>query len=576
MKSNASSIFSFRTKVLSILILIFASILIGKLFLVQIIHREAFADEANKQYFTPSAGVFERGTIFFKTKDGSLVSAATQMAGFKLVVNPSEISDPEDVYKKLSTKLSINQEEFLKKTEDRNDTYAEIIDHLSQKQMEAISLLKIRGVSLVKEKWRFYPGGSLASHTLGLVGYKGDELGGRYGLERQYDDELSRNKDNPYINFFAEVFSNIKENFSSPEEKDGDIITTIEPSVQGFLEKELSQVKAKWAVDSIGGIIMNPKDGAIYAMGALPQFDPNDFSGENISVFANPLVERVLEFGSVVKPLVMAGALDAGAVTAGTAYNDTGSVWIEKKEIFNFDKKGRGPDTTMQEVLGESLNTGMVFVYQKLGKEKLREYLYSFGIKDRTGINLPNETSGLTSNLDIKSSREIEYANASFGQGIAMTPISVVRSLASLSNGGYLVTPHVVDSIKYNNGISKKIIYPDPVQTKISAETSEEITRMLVEVMDKSLKGGLAKLEHNSIAVKTGTAQVANLEGGGYYEDKHTHSFVGYFPAYDPEFIIFLYAVNPKGVQYASQTWADPFLSITKFLLNYYKILPDR
>ena len=114
------------------------------------------------------------------------------------------------------------------------------------------------------------------------------------------------------------------------------------------------------------------------------------------------------------------------------------------------------------------------------------------------------------------------------------------------------------------------------MQTKISAETSEEITRMLVEVMDKSLKGGLAKLEHNSIAVKTGTAQVANLEGGGYYEDKHTHSFVGYFPAYDPEFIIFLYAVNPKGVQYASQTWADPFLSITKFLLNYYKILPDR
>ena len=377
------------------------------------------------------------------------------------------------------------------------------------------------------------------------------------------------------MNFFAEVFSNINKTLFESDKGEGNIVTTIEPEVQNFLEKKLTEVEGRYQADSIGGIIMNPMDGSIYALTVKPDFDPNDFSKvKKISTFSNPLVENVLEFGSVVKPLVMAGALDAGVLTADTTYNDKGSVIVEKKEIFNFDKKGRGPDTSMQEVLNQSLNTGMVFVEQKLGKEKLRDYLLSYGIKDKTGIDLPNETSGLVSNLNV--TREFEYANAAFGQGIAITPVSLVRALASLGNGGNLVVPHVTKEIRYENGSSKKIVYPT-TRAKISKQTSEEITRMLVVVMDKSInKTGLAKLEHFSVAVKTGTAQVADNTTGGYYEDRHTHSFFGYFPAYEPKFIIFLYAINPKGVQYAATTWTDPFLDITKFLLNYYEIPPDR
>jgi cell division protein FtsI/penicillin-binding protein 2 len=269
----------------------------------------------------------------------------------------------------------------------------------------------------------------------------------------------------------------------------------------------------------------------------------------------------------------MAGALDAGVVTADTMYEDKGSVTVENQVISNFDKKGRGL-VNMQEVLNQSLNTGMVFVYKKLGKDKLRDYLLSFGIKDKTRIDLPNETSGLVSNI-IKVTRDFEYANASFGQGIAMTPIEITRALASLANGGNLVVPHVVKYIKYDDGTKKELTY-DLIPTKISKKTSEEITRMLVTVMDKSLKSGTAKFERYSVAVKTGTAQVANLDNGGYYEDRHTHSFFGYFPAYNPKFIVVLYAVNPKGVQYAANTWADPFLDIAKFLLNYYEVPPDR
>jgi cell division protein FtsI/penicillin-binding protein 2 len=564
-----------RIRILSFCIIVFVIILIAKLFLVQVIESNTYRDKADRQYATPSSDLFERNGIFFQTKTGELVSAAVQTEGYKLAINPSDVVDIDGTYNKLNTITSIDYDKFKISAEKKNDPYEEIVDHLSKETVDKISTLKIPGVSVYEEKWRFYPGESLASHALGFVGFKGDELAGRYGLERQYNDVLAQNVNNPYVNFFAEVFSNISQKLGKSNELNGDIVTTIEPTVQGFLEKKLSEVKDAYNADSIGGIIMNPEDGSIYAMSAKPDFDPNDIGAtSDVHTFSNPLVENVLEFGSVVKPLVMAGALDAGVVTADTTYDDKGSVVVDKKTIYNFDKKGRGPGTTMQDVLTQSLNTGMVFVYEHLGKDKLRDYLLGYGIKNKTGIDLPNETSGLVSGI-MNSPRNIEYANAAFGQGIALTPIEITRALASLGNGGKMVVPHLVKYIKYDDGTTKDLTYPT-TPTKISEKTSQEITRMMVTVMDKSFDKLSPGIERYSIAAKTGTAQVANPSGGGYYLDRHTHSFVGFFPAYDPKFIIFLYAVNPKGVQYAANTWALPFLDITKFLLNYYEVRPDR
>ncbi len=566
--------FLFRTRIIFFCISLFALILIGKLFLVQIVHSSSYSEQADRQYSTPSSNIFERGAIYFSRKDGQLVSAAMQTTGFKIAVNPGKIVNKELIYGELSKIIALDHDDYITKVNKENDPYEEIADHLTKEEADAISLLKITGVSVYKEKWRFYPGGSLASQSLGFVAYKGDDLSGRYGIEREYNGELTRDKDNPYVNFFAEVFSNINKTFFSSQSKEGDVVTTIEPEVQDFLEKTLESVKEKYQVDSVGGIIMNPTDGSIYALSNKPDFDLNNFSQvKTVSTFSNPLVENVFEFGSVVKPLVMASAIDTKVVTANTTYNDKGSVVIEKHTIYNFDKKGRGPGTTMQEVLNQSLNTGMVFVEEKLGKENLRNYLLSFGIKDKTGIDLPNETSGLVSNI-MTSPREIEYANAAFGQGIALTPIELVRALASLSNGGNLVVPHIVKQVKYDDGTVKNMTY-NTTPTKISKVSADEITRMLVTVMDKELIGN-GKLDHYSVAAKTGTAQVADSVNGGYYEDRHTHSFFGYFPAYDPKFIIFLYAINPKGVNYAIQTWGNPFVSITNFLINYYEVPPDR
>jgi cell division protein FtsI (penicillin-binding protein 3)/stage V sporulation protein D (sporulation-specific penicillin-binding protein) len=215
----------------------------------------------------------------------------------------------------------------------------------------------------------------------------------------------------------------------------------------------------------------------------------------------------------------------------------------------------------------------MIFVERKMGHDSFRTYMKSYGIGEKTGIDLPNETSGLIKNLE--SPRDIEYATASFGQGIAVTPIEAVRSFAVLANGGNLVVPHLVKQIRYENGLSKNLEY-EPTRTGIlKKESTDTITRMLVHVFE-SYGSGSYKMPRYSIATKTGTAQVAKENGGGYYEDQHMHSFFGYFPAYDPKFVVFLFIRNPKGVNFASQTLIPPFVNITKFLLNYYDVAPDR
>ncbi len=568
-----NSSFQIRIRILSVFVFFIAVILITKLFFVQIIHKNVYAEKADKQYATPSGDIFNRGSIFFSKKDGSLVAAGTISSGFKLAIAPKDITDEESIYKALDPYMEMDHDTFIMRASKKSDPYEEVASHLTKEQITEIEALKLKGISIFKDNWRFYPGGKLAAHTLGFLAYKNDDKVGQYGLERSYNSTLSKPKDEAYVNFFAEVFSNLREVTTGTNSSQGDIVTTIEPSTAHTLESELADTITKWHADQAGGIIMNPQTGEIYAMAGLPDFDLNDFGNvSDSSVYRNPIVENVFEFGSVIKPLVMASALDAGALTPETTYVDKGVVIVNKKEIHNFDLKARGL-ASMQTVLDQSLNTGMVFVEDRLGHDKFRTYMKSYGIGEKTGIDLPNETSGLIRNLD--SPRDIEYANASFGQGIALTPIEAIRAFASISNGGKLVTPHLVKQIRYDDGASEIIDYPIKKEGLIKKETSETISRMLVHVFE-SYDNGKHKFEHYSVATKTGTAQVAMENGKGYYEDRHMHSFFGYFPAYDPQFIVFLFLKNPKGVKYASQTLIPPFMNITKFLLNYYDVPPDR
>jgi len=568
-----------RLRLLSVFVLLFFLLLVSKLYFIQIVSGNNFETKAEHQYVA-GANYFDRGLIFFTANDGTLVPAASIKTGFILYINPiilSQHDDLEGVYETVNAIIPIDKEDFFGKTRKQDDPYEELARRLPTEVAETVQALEISGLAIARERWRVYPGKTTAAHTIGLVGYSGNELAGRYGLERSYEPVLKRSGDDAFVNFFAEIFSNIKKAVSESESLEGDIVTTIEPSVEAFAESEIKKLTEKYASDFTGGIVINPKTGAIYAMALTPTFDPNaPQNEEDPAVFQNRLIEDRFEMGSILKALTMAIGIDSGAVTAKTTYDDPGCLTLDTRTFCNYDGKSHGVDLSMQTVLNKSLNTGATFVASRVGSRKFSDLMLGFGFESVTGIDLPNEGKSLVSNL--KTNRNLEPAQASFGQGIALTPIATVRALSALANGGTLVTPHLVKEIRYKLGPTKTIVYPEEEERTrvLSPETSAEISRMLTEVMDRSLRDGQVRLEHYSIAAKTGTAQVAKPGGGGYYDDRYLHSFFGYFPSYNPDFLVFLFTYYPKDVQYASETLTESFMNIAKFLINYYHIPPDR
>ena len=514
--------FVLRVRVLAVLLSIAALIIGGRLYYLQILHGDEYARRSQAQATVNKDPLLNRGSIYFSSKDGEQIIAATlRLPGQGL----------------------------------RAQADAE------------------KNASSSDQRQRYYPGGSMAAHVLGFVAYNNDSIQkGRYGLERYYEQTLSRPEEGLYANFFVELFGDIAGALRGAPQK-GDLITTLEPVVQAELESTLQAYADKWHPAIAGGIVMDPNTGEIVAMAALPAFDPNEFNKEeDARIFGNPMVENVYEMGSIMKPLTMAAGLDEGVVTEQSTYNDTGSVTLDGKTFSNFDGKARGV-VSMQEVLSQSLNVGAAYVAGRLGPEKMREYfLERYKLGEETGIDLPGEVRGLTENL--QSPRRVEYATASFGQGLANTPVEMARAFAVLANGGSLVTPHVVRSVEEESGALRDLGWGEGEQI-IKPETSVAISRMLTKVVDGPLAQGAVKLQHWSVAAKTGTAQIA-APSGGYYEDRYLHSFFGYFPSFDARFVVFLFAAEPHGASFSSQTWALPFKYLTQFLINYYDIPPDR
>jgi cell division protein FtsI/penicillin-binding protein 2 len=565
--------FSQRIRFILGVFFLIAFIIIGKLYWIQIIRGDLYLKKSDTQYSKPASISYDRGSIFFESKDGVKIGAATIKEGYTLAINPKILENTDNVYNTISEYVKIDKQSFLDKANKKDDPYEEIQKKLEKSVGESIQNLKIPGVILVKDAWRVYPGDSLAAHSIGLVGSDDqNHVAGRYGLERFYESILSRNAKGVKTNIFAEVFSEIKKTVFTNKNKEADILVSIEPTVQSYLEKTLGEVQRKWNPDSIGAIIMDPRSGAIYGLASLPTFNPNNLKEiKDSRIFSNVLVEDVREMGSIIKPLTMAVGIDSGAINADDTYDDKGFLELNGKKISNFDKRARGL-VSMQEVLSQSLNVGAATIALDTGHEKFVKYFKSLGLGELTGIDQPNEQKGIIKNLD--SNRNIEIATASYGQGIALTPIETIRALSTLANGGMLVRPHIAKRIEYTDG-SNELLESSAVRI-FKKETTDDVTRMLVKVVDTALKKGNVKMEHYSIAAKTGTAQIANPATKGYYDDRYLHSFFGYFPAYNPRFIVFIYHVYPKDVEYASETLTDPFIQITKFLINYYELPPDR
>ena len=357
---------------------------------------------------------------------------------------------------------------------------------------------------------------------------------------------------------------------NSPDNKiDGRNLTLhIDRVIQFILEQELKNGVYKYGAESGMAAIIDPKTGGIIAMSGFPNYDPQNYQDFSDKLYSNPFTSSTYEPGSTFKSIVMASAIDAGVVASDTICTIcAGPVKIGEYSIKTWNDQ-YNPNSSMTDVIKNSDNTGMVFVGQKLGLNRLYDYLIKFGFDDITGIDLQGEASA---SLRPKANwYPIDLATATFGQGITVTPIELLSAFASIANGGKLMQPQVVDSIETPTGDIIKI-QPKVLKQVISPETAKIMTEILVNAVDNG-EAKWAKPKGYRIAGKTGTAQIALA--GHYDPSKTIASFIGFAPADNPKFAMLVIINKPSTSIYGSETAAPIFFNIAKKMLAYYDIPP--
>ena len=357
-----------------------------------------------------------------------------------------------------------------------------------------------------------------------------------------------------------------------PATDGSDLVLTIDRTVQYIVCEKLKASVSRHGADAGTAIVMDPQTGAVMAMCSSPDFDPNVYNQvTDVSVFNNPAVFGQYEPGSVMKPITIAAAIDQGAVTPATTYEDTGSVEIAGFTIKNSDEEAHGTQT-MTEVLEKSLNTGAIFAAQAVGKDVFRSYLERFGLGIKTGIEFSPESPGDISSL--KRRGEIYVATASFGQGVTATPMQMLAAFAALANDGKLMRPYIVAEIRRSDGGLEKT-EPRLVRQAIGERTATLLGGMLTNVVENG-HGKRAGVAGYYVAGKTGTAQVSNPNGPGYLEGVTIGTFIGFAPVADPAFAMIVRIDHPRDVRFAESTHAPLFGEISAFLLQYLQIPPER
>ncbi len=439
--------------------------------------------------------------------------------------------------------------------------------------------LRPDGIAFISRLRRYYPENNIGSHVLGFVGFKGDEERGRYGLEGFFDEELYGVRGSIKTGRGAGgslIIINDRE-YESPR-NGSDLILTINRNIQFTACQKLNETALRHGADGGSIIIMEPKTGAILAMCSWPDYDPNNYKDvEDIRVYNNPSIFSEYEPGSIFKPITMAAAIDQEKVTPETTYFDEGSIMVSgwDKPIRNsdYDSHGGHGEVDMNYVLEKSLNTGAIYAMQQIGPEVFSQYVQDFGFGEKWGIELETESAGNINNLLGDKVQDIYAATASFGQGIATTPLQMITAYATIANGGIMMKPYLVKEITHFDN-TKDVTQPKQIRRIISERSAMLLSGMLVNVIE----GGHAKragVEGYYVAGKTGTAQVASQEKKGY-GDKTIHTFVGFAPVEEPKFVMLVKLDNPKGIKYAASSAAPLFGEIAEYLLNYLEVPKER
>ena len=484
-----------------------------------------------------------------------------------------EIKNIEKTSEILADVLKMEKADVFEKASQIDDPW------IFLKEIPAIDGEKIKdiaGVHFESYLERFYPREKMASHVLGFCN---KENKGQYGIEQYWQKELRG------VDGYRKGVKDAKGKFILPltkiqEPVDGDdLILTLDPNIQLFLEVKTKEIFEKYAPRNATIIVLAPKTGEVLGMASFPNFDPNNYEEkEDISVFKNPAI-LAYEPGSIFKPFTAAMAIEEKKVTPQTTYYDSGEIKIGSHTIRNSDLKSHGTQT-MTNVIELSLNTGAVFMQQQVGNDKFLDYIKKFGFGTKTGIDLSGEETGSITNILHPQSGDgaIEYANASFGQGISATPIQILTAFTAIANQGQMVKPHLVKKIIHSSDGTEEEIETEVIGQVISAETASRVTAMMVSAV-KNGYGKKAEVEGYLIAGKTGTAQASWSylgENKGGYSSFFIQSFVDFAPAFDPAFIFILKMDAPtKGPQFSSDSLGPFAQEINEYLFNYLGIPPE-
>lgn len=543
--------FTKRINIIGFLFLLFGALITWRLFDLQVLNSAGPGRGPKAEAVKNNFGVEARGEIYMKDKDGNLEPLAINKEINVAYLGPrrkKEEAEPLSYVGELAEILEMPEQSIEEKLKFSQD-YLILKKGLTDEQVSKLNSLNLDFIDTGKDTVRFYPQGELAAHVVGFLGFEGDQRKGQYGLESYYDRPLVANRS------------------TSTDDK---LVTNIDYNIQFKARQVLENAVEEYEAEGGSIIVADPKDGSIIAMAALPSFDPNEYGEYEFGRFLNPTISNQYEPGSVFKAITMAGGLEEGVVTPATTYYDKSYIRVADRVIHNAMDRSFGT-STMVDVLKNSINTGAVFVQQQLSLEKFRQNVESFGFGQETGIDLSWEASGNILNLFTR--RTVNFATASFGQGISVTPIQLVRAFSAIANGGKLTVPQVVDweqsTIPRPNKLNKR-----GSEKAVSQETASRLTSMLVEVIDDG-DAHRTKLETYRIAGKTGTAQVPK-EGAAGYSEKTVHNFVAFAPAYEPHFVILVKLNNPRALRFSAGTTVWVFKEMAQYILNYWEVPPTR
>ncbi len=591
-----------RIRIVLLFFLLFTGLLSFRLFYWQVLKRDQLAQIAYGQYNVERKIPASRGEII--SKDGFPLSAnklsyLLYASLEKIEQSPNKIAEkiaPVIFSEKLdidleassssdTAKLNLEKEKIIEELKEKGIQELEKIleERLSQKdivwaalkhqltpeQKDQVEKMDIKGLGFEEESSRFYPEASMSAHLLGFLGKdKEGQPVGYFGLEGFYDLEMRGRPG--IINEEKDAVNQpiLMGGFNTQEKIDGqDLKLHLDRSVQYIVSKYLKEGIEKYGAKSGSVVVMESKTGAVLAMSSIPRYDPNKYYQAEKGVFKNPVIAEAYEPGSIFKVLVMASALNEKLISPETKCPICdGPVEIDKYQIKTWNEEYH-PNSTMTDVIVNSDNTGMVYVGQKLGIDRLYRYLEDFGLGEKTGIDLQEEVAAYM--RPKKEWSKIDLATASFGQGIAVTRMQMINAVNAIASGGIIYEPQVVDA--FDNGRESVDIQPSKLKRVISKKAAAQAKEMMVAAVEKG-DSKWVNLKDYQVAGKTGTAQIP--VSGHYDEEKTIASFVGFAPAYNPKFTMLVTLREPSSSPWGSETAAPLFFQIAQKLLHHYKIQP--